>query len=131
MQVTVQSKEQYDKDAKEAKSKPSGKGEVEEGVEQMGEGIGKAFAGMFGGMMGGGKNSIIVQVKDPQSKLIKIEFLDASGKTVRTGGCMTMGEVRSYDFEEPLPAGSQLRVYVATPKSLVKAPLVIRDFFLP
>jgi len=86
---------------------------------------------MFGGMMGSGENSFAMQVNDPQSKVIKVEFLDASGKVIDTNGSMRMNDMRSYDFAEPLPRGARLRVYVATTKSLVKVPFAIKDIILP
>ena len=127
IQMIVLSKEQYDKDAK-AEEKAS---EPNVGMEQMGEEIGKTFAGMFGGIAGGSKNSVIMRIKDPQAKLINVEFLDASGKVIRSEGSMTMGDIRSYDFSEPLPQGSKLRIYVATQKSVIKTPLVLKDLALP
>ena len=126
IEMTVLSKEQYEKDAKAAEAKTQPKA----GLEQLGEEMGKAFAGMFGGMMGG-QNSILIRIKDPQSKLIKVEFLDASGKAIHREGSMTMNEMHSYDFSEPLPQAACLRVYVATSKSLIKIPFVLRDVYLP
>jgi hypothetical protein len=126
IEMTVLSKEQYDKEAKAAEEKNSGM----PGSEQMSEEMGKAFAGLFGFGLAGSKNSVIIRVKDPQSKLAKVEFLDASSKDI-TESRMTVNDVSSYDFSKPLPKSAQLRVYVATTKSLSKTPFTFRDLALP
>ena len=86
---------------------------------------------MFGGGGMGGKNSIIIRIEDPQSKLVKVEFLDAFGKAIRGNGMWWRDDVRCYDFSEPLPQGAQLRVNVATPNSMVRVPLLLKDLVLP
>jgi len=131
--VIVLSKKQQDQDIKAAEQSKANEAatDPEKAGEEIGKAFGKAFSGMFSGMMGGSENSMIMQIKDPQSKLLKVEFLDASGKVIKPEGCMTSSEVRSFDFSEPLPQGAQLRIYVATTKSFVKAPFTLRDVFLP
>lgn len=131
--IMVLTKKQQDEAAKAAEQSQANeaKTDPEKGGEEIGKALGKAFSGMFGGMMGSSENSMIMQIKDPQSKLLKIEFLDASGKVIRPEGCMRSSEVRSFDFPEPLPQEAQLRIYVATAKSFVKAPFTLRDVFLP
>ena len=137
IQMTVLSKAQYDADlqaeakAAEAKAKADAENTGADIGKAMADGIGKAFAGMFGGGMMGGKNSVILRIEDPQSKLIKVEFLDASGKAIRGNGMSWRNDVRCYDFSEPLPQGAQLRIHVATPGSMVRVPLLLKDFALP
>lgn len=137
IQMTVLSKAQYDADlqaekkAAEAKAKGEANNTGEDIGQAMAEGMGKALAGMFGGGMMGGKNSVIMRINDPQSKLIKVEFLDASGKAIRGNGRSWSGDVQCYDFSEPLPQGAQLCINVATPKSMVKVPLMLKEISLP
>jgi hypothetical protein len=109
IQITVLSREQYDKAAEESGARPQFR---------------------YLDETGGGKNNVILYVKDPQFKLVKIEFLDASGKVILSGG-MRNRDLRTYDFSKPLPKGAKIRVYVATSKSLIKAPFMLRDLALP
>ena len=137
IQMTVLSKAQSDADlqaeakAAEAKAKAGAENAGEDMGKALADGLGKAFAGMFGGGMMGGKNSVIMRIEDPQSKLVKVEFLDASGKAIRGNGMSWRSNVRCYDFSEPLPQGAQLRINVATPNSMVTVPLMLKDLALP
>jgi hypothetical protein len=137
IQMTVLSKAQYDADlqteekAAEAKAKAGADKTGEDIGKAMADGMGKALTGMFGGGMMGGKNSVIIRIKDPQSKLVTVEFLDASGKAIRRDGMSRISDIQCYDFSEPLPIGAQLRINVATSKSVVKVPLMLKDLALP
>jgi hypothetical protein len=135
IQMTILSKKQYDADlqaeAKAAEAKKAAGKQGDDIGKAMAEGMGKAFAGMFGGGGMGGENSVIIRLKDPQSKLVKIEFLDASGKKVDGDGMWSSGDIRCYDFSQQLPKGAYLQISVATPKSLVKVPLMIKEIALP
>jgi len=137
IQMTVLSKAQYDADVEAEKkaAEAKTKGETTSASAKIGnamaDGMGKALAGMFGGGMMGGKNSVIMRINDPQSKLVKVEFLDADGKAIRGNGRSWSGDIHCYDFSEPLPQGAQLRINVATPKSMVKVPLMLKEIFLP
>src|SRR5205085_7133098 len=49
--------------------------------------FGEMFKSMFGGMMGSDKqNSVKLYVKDPDKRVIDIEFQDATGKELKRGG---------------------------------------------
>jgi hypothetical protein len=123
--VAVLTQEQYEKESKAAEKAGAG-------MEQVGDGIAKAFSGMFGGMMGGpAENRLMLQVKDPQSKVIRIEFVDAAGEAIDTQSQMSMNELRFYDFEKPLPATAKMLIYVASPRSLLRVPFKLADIALP
>lgn len=91
----------------------------------------KALAGLFGGMMEVGENSVIIQLVDPELKVMKVEFLDGSGKQIDPQSSMRMEDVRVYDFDRQMPATAQLRLYIATPASLLSIPFAVSDISLP
>ena len=115
VEMTVLSKEKQEEDGK---------------TDVMGE-FEKVLAGLFGGTPAIGENGVIIRIKDPQSKLIKVAFLDAAGKIIEQKAAMTTHDVRLYDFSAPLPEDAVLRLYIATPKSLIKIPFVLKDIVLP
>jgi hypothetical protein len=77
------------------------------------------------------KNGVVMRVKDPHSKLLKVEFVDASGQIIEPAGFFSTDGVLSDDFANPLPKETRLRIYVATAKSLVKVPFTCKDIALP
>lgn len=127
IKMAILSKEQSDREAKAAEKAT----EAKTSGEQVGLDEGKALAGAFNGMMSRGRNSITVQTRDPLSRLIEVEFLDAAGKVVRPEGRMTMDGTCTYEFADPLPPAAQMRVYVATPKALLRTPFALRQLALP
>ena len=44
---------------------------------------------------------------------------------------MKTGDIRVYEFNEPVPQDGKLSIYLATSKSLVKMPFSIADIALP
>lgn len=123
IKLTLFTKQGYDKEQKPQEStQPNG----------VADGLAKAFARAFGGNVGGSKNSALIAFSDPQSRLVKIEFVDKQGKPLEpNGGVCTVNDVRSYDFSEPLPPDAEVRIYVATPKSLKLLPFNLNDVPLP
>lgn len=127
IKAAVLSKEQYEKKAKDAEKAA----EAKNGMEKMGEGMAKAFAGMFGGMMTPSENSVILEVTDPQAKLVSVEFTDAGGKPIHPQSTMSTDTARVYDFEKPLPPTSRIRLFVSTPKAMIHAPFTLNNLLLP
>ncbi|MDA8084977.1 MAG: hypothetical protein M0024_15065 [Nitrospiraceae bacterium] len=127
--LSVMTKKQFDEfkeqQKKEVKSK---EGEM---VREFGEAMTKALQSLFGGFMEIGENSIILDVTDPGNKVVSIEFSDATGKALRSGSSMKTGDIRVFEFNEPVPQDAQLTIYLATPKSMVKMPFSITDIALP
>lgn len=60
-----------------------------------------------------------------------IDVADAAGKRIDSQETMTTADLRVLTFGRPLPADSQLRISVATARSLATAPLRLRDVSLP
>jgi hypothetical protein len=91
----------------------------------------EAFSQMFAGFGQVSENSVILMTKDPQSQIIAVKFADENGKDVSPQMTMTSGETKTYDFRQKLGPASTLKVFVATPKALVKAPFKLADVALP
>jgi hypothetical protein len=87
---------------------------------------------MFG--MGGG-NGVEFQLSDPKGQLVRMEFLSADGKVIEIVGRsrFTINGVDSYSysFKEPLPEDASLKVYFATPKSMLNVPFKFDSVALP
>jgi len=111
------------------------KRDMKEGGGEAAKELGQALAGVFGmlfeGMMQVGENSVILGVDDPQSKVTAIEFLDKNGKRISSQSSMRMNDVRTYEFEKPMPADARLMIHMVTPASLVKEEVKLRDIPLP
>lgn len=72
-----------------------------------------------------------VQLKLIGEAMMKVEFLNESGKQIDPQSSMRMGDVRVYDFDRQMPATAQLRLYIATPASLLSVPFTLSDISLP
>jgi len=129
VEATVLTKAQYEQfkaaRAKEVKEK---EGEL---VKEFGAAVVQAFSSLLGGMMEIGENSVILQIKDPESKVVAIEFADKSGKGIRNIGSMKMGGVTVFEFEKPMPQDAQMTLFMITPKSLITTPVRLTDIALP
>jgi hypothetical protein len=100
-------------------------------MEAMVEELGKAFLSMLSGLAAESKGQLILRVQDPRANLVRVEVLDAAGKVIASNGRLTIGELHSYLFREPLPPTARLRVSVATPRTLVRLPLELPQVQLP
>jgi len=132
IQLTVVAREEFDRQAKELQGKTLPPfPEPLAGVEAMVEELGKAFLSMLSGLAAESKGQLILRVQDPRANLVRVEVLDAAGKPIPSNGRLTMGELHSHLFSEPLPPTARLRVYAATPRSLVRLPLQLPPIQLP
>jgi len=127
LEVAVLTKSQYE-EIKTAKEK-----EVKDGTlaKEFGEAMIQAFSSLFGGMMEIGENSVILHVKDPESKVVAIEFIDISGEKIKHISSMKMGDVKVFEFEKPIPQDAKITIYIATSKSLIMTALKLTDIALP
>ncbi len=100
-------------------------------IRELGEAMAKALVALFGSMMEVSENSVILNVTDPDSKVVDVEFTDASGGPLRSGSSMKTGDIRVFEFEKPMPRDAKLTVYLATPKALWKASFKLQDIALP
>ncbi|GGA04236.1 hypothetical protein [Okeania sp. KiyG1] len=84
--------------------------------------------------------SIIILIKDVDSKLKGIEFESESGEVILQQASSSMGtftmenggaEIRVYRFEEKLPPKTRLNLYLFTAESVVTVPFKVVDVPLP
>ena len=122
--ITVLTKEQFNKIKAEREKELKAQKEIGDAMVQL-------FGALFGGMMEMGENSVMLNVKDEGKKVIVIEFTDESGKKIHTQATMTMGDVKVFEFDKPLPQKAQVMIFLATPKALIKTPFRLTDIVLP
>ncbi len=81
------------------------------------------------------ENSVLIETKDPDGRIISIDVVDAEGKELRAPSRGTSGarEVKmvKIDLAEKPPAGAALMVTMRTPKSVVTVPLNFKALALP
>lgn len=128
VEITVLTKADYDalvkKQEEEKLRAEAAKQGLSGAMMQMMEG----FMGMFFDV---GEHDIILKIKDPAEKVIDVELLDANGEPLKTHGSMTSQELRVLNFNTPLPAGAQLRIFIGTEKAMIKVPFKLTDIALP
>ncbi|MGN6644805.1 MAG: hypothetical protein ACTHKU_17590 [Verrucomicrobiota bacterium] len=98
----------------------------------IGEAFGDLFKGMFSGMMGSdSKNSVKLYIKDPDKRVVEVEFQDANGKALKRRGSWSSNEMRSQDLDAPPPADTQLMISLATPEATQTFPFKVENIPLP
>jgi hypothetical protein len=93
--------------------------------------LGNVFAGSMRGDGESDKKGLVVDIEDPQSKLIYYHMENPAGKQLKTSSSMTINGVKTQYYEEPLTADSVLVLHVGTAKSLTSVPLKLVDVALP
>jgi hypothetical protein len=126
VEITAYTKEQMDEAKQAGESKKNKKG--------LQGALADVFAKMFS-LGEVGPNDIVLRIKDPNRKIVDIEFQNASGKKVKDDGTSSNGEneetTRTFNFESKLPENTRLIIYLLTEKSLVSVPFSLKDTFLP
>jgi hypothetical protein len=118
------------KESYEAKKKQMEEQQKADADGKLGEAFGELFKGMFGGMTAS-KNSVKLYVKDAEKRVVDLEFQDASGNALKTGGSWSMGEVRQVEFKSPPPVDTQLRIHLATPEAVQTFTFKVENVPLP
>jgi hypothetical protein len=120
------------KESYEAKKKQIQDQKKSDADGKLGEAFGELFKGMFGGMMASdSKNSVKLYVKDPEKRVVDVEFQDASGNALKTGNSWSMGELRQIEFKSAPPADTQLLIHLATPEALQTFAFKVENVPLP
>ena len=82
-----------------------------------------------------GENSVLIETKDPDGRIISIDVVGADGKELRAPSRGSSGarEVKlvKIDLAEKPPADAALMVTMRTPKSVVTVPLNFKEVALP
>ncbi len=145
IELTVWNKEIFDARKKaeedrlkkeiEAQAKKADKsGNPADAAELLGQGLMSIFGSLFSGFASMDENDLAFSVKDPQSKLVTIEFEDMAGKKLEQGGRTTIGgDPRTiiYGFKEKVPATTRIKLYVLTPRAVTKTPFKLTNVSLP
>lgn len=127
--LTVMTKNEFDEFKEQQKKEVKAKeGEM---VKEFGEAMAKALGSLFGSMMEISENSVILNIIDPDSKVIDLEFADAAGAAMRSGSSMRTGDIRVFEFEKPMPKDAKLTIFLQTPKSMTRTSFKIADIALP
>lgn len=127
--LTIMTKKQFDEFKEQQKKEMKEKeGEM---VKELGDAMTKALGSLFGSMMEIGENSVILDVTDPQSRVIDIEFLDSAGTVIRKTSTMKTGSTLVYEFEQPMPQHAALKIFIITPLSELKSEFKMSDIALP
>lgn len=129
VELGIMTKKEFDAFKEQQKKEVKAKeGEI---IKELGEAMAKALGALFGSMMEVTENSVILNIADPDSKIVDIEFTDASGGQLRSGSSMRTGDIRVFEFEKPMTRDAKLTVYLSTTKALWKAPFKLNDIALP
>jgi hypothetical protein len=127
VEVVYLTKESY-----EAKKKQLQEQQKSEADAKLGEAFGDLFKGVFGGTMASdSKNSVKLYVKDPQKRVIDIEFQDAGGNALKTGSTWWIGDLRQTEFKSAPPPDTQLLIHLATPEALRTFAFRVENIPLP
>jgi len=105
--------------------------------EALSQAFGKAFESLFAGFLRMGDNDLLFVVKDPQGQVAYIQIADENGGALKTSS-RTMSQDKdsgTYNYSVGLnaavPATAQLKIYFATPKSLIHMPFKFENVPLP
>ena len=133
MQVVVWNREEYTayKKKQEAAQKAAPKSDKSDIGEALVTGLKDAFSKMFGMSDTLGPNDIALTVVDPKSRMVSVEFENAAGEKIESQSQMTNGSSQTFSFDKPLPATARLRLFIATPASVITMPLTLSDVPLP
>jgi hypothetical protein len=122
-------KESYEAKKKEIEAQQSAGGNAGENV---GAAFGELFKGMFGGMMSSGsKDAIQLYMKDPDKRIMELEFQDGNGKPLKTSGSWSSNEFKQTNLNAPPPADTQLMIKLAVPEAVKVLPFELKDIALP
>jgi hypothetical protein len=74
---------------------------------------------------------LTIQVKDPNNKLVELEWRDVRGKTLRTRSNLNYGPIRTVTLTDAPPKDAQLVAYVATAEAVKEYSLKLENVALP
>lgn len=120
------------KESYEAKKKQIEEQQANGSSGALGEAFTSMFNGMFSGMMSSdSKNKVTLYIKDPEKRVVKVEFRNAGGKPLHRRAAWTGNEMHTMEFAAPPPPDAQLAVYLATPEATRAFPFKIENIPLP
>jgi hypothetical protein len=103
----------------------------------MQQAFGKIFESLFAGFMRMGDNDLLFVIKDPDSQIAFLQVTDENGTPLKSSS-RTMSQDKengsvnySVGFNAAVPPTAQLKIYFATPKSLLHVPFRFENAPLP
>jgi hypothetical protein len=126
VEMVVMNKAQYDA-MKKAQPANGAKGEPGD----LGKAFGEIFKELLSGFFQVGENDLAFIIKDPQQRLADLELLTAGGQVIKRRSSMSSRDMMVYSFDDKLPDGAELKIYLATPKAVVRVPIALKDVVLP
>jgi hypothetical protein len=100
--------------------------------QKLGEAFGQVFQGMLSGMMSSDSaNSIQLYIKDPEKRILSVEFQDAQGKALKTRSSWTSSEFQQTELTGPPPSDTQVVLQFAVPEAVKSFPFELHDIPLP
>ena len=78
----------------------------------------KALKELFG-VLAVDEKTLALRVTDPNARLVDVAVETADGETLKRTGRSRSADLQTYRFESAIPPDARLKIYVATPKSLV------------
>lgn len=137
IEVTLWSKAQFDAKKKieeEKLKKAQAKAKQAKTENEVAAALIEVFGSLFSSLSNMDEEDVALQIKDPQSKIVAIEFQDSNGNSISSGR-MSMGgpkeQTRVYDFREKLSVDARMKIYMLTAKSVIKAPFRLDNVPLP
>lgn len=127
IEITVLNKSQYEKVKKENDERAAKNTTSPE----IADAFAKVFKQLFSGFMRVGENDLAFLINDTKSALVDIEIDDEHGMAYKRGGRMSSGGIHVLSFDRKIDDKAQLVIFLATPKSITKVPLLLKDVLLP
>ncbi len=129
IQLMYLTKESYEAKKKEIEAQQSAGGGA--AGQKLGEGFRELFGGMFGGMVSSSKDAVQLYLKDPDKRIVEMEFQDAAGKPLQTRSKWTSNDFQQTELAAPPPVDTQLVIQLAVPEAVQTFPFEIHDIPLP
>jgi hypothetical protein len=129
--ITVFTKTQFEK-MKQARKAAREKQKNDKGAAKyLGNALADAFKQMFSGFMRMDENDLAFAINDPTNSLVDIEVRDENGTPAKHSGRTSSGSTYIVSYKKKPAPGSQLVLYLATPASIIRTPLALRNVVLP
>lgn len=127
--LTIMTKEQAEAMKKEQQAQQEKA--AKDSAPNLGKALGEAFGQMFFGLGQMGENDVSFIIKDPDNKLVDLQVQDAKGEPLKHNSRMSSGGTYTVSYNEKPGQNAQVVIYLATPASIIKVPLALRDIALP
>src|SRR5207244_8942884 len=118
-------KETYETKKKELEAQA--KASADAAGNKLGEAFGEMFKGMFGGMMSSSKDALQMYVKDPEKRVVSLEFQDAQGKPLKTRRKWSSTDFQQTKLAGPQPPDTKLVAQLAVPDAVKMSSFEVRD----